>query len=781
MRWPWQQDTEHERALRAAETEYARLQEAVARNVQQQMAEEDRGWTAMAGYADSLDLTLRDLDDIRKRCRALWRVDPTVRQAERLLASGTFGEGISTPAATDDAVQAIIDEHWDDADNQLALYSHEAMVRSNLLMLTDGEQFLTLHTSRADHHVKLGEIDPSEIVAVVVDDANPLRPVAYARRYYPSVYDPQTQTYRRSEQVRVVHIVDWTVRIPQGASGAIDPDVVRRALALPDVVPDMSIYHLRPVGLGRRGIPEIYPAYDWIKAQSKTLSALVTWTRAQAAIAWQIRQTVTTQAAANRAAQQAGQVGGVAGIRLANDQSEMTPVDVGTGQAANLSATVRQVMLQGVRAFGFGEHFYGDASSGKYTTAANMEMPVIWNIQQRQTMYRESLREIVQYALWWAQDRRKLPSGADLYFDLEFPPAEPRTPQTLATDLQALGSGVMTGLLDPREAAYHAYLSLGSNDIDEILERQFGAPGAEPDELPAQQQPDEEEPEPDDEQEGEVAEAAGVRATPAARSRERVEAEFQRDLQAKVLDPWHASLGPWLERMGEAIPEPGVLATRVAAMRPDERALQGVLDTYLLRAANLGGALAVAKLRRQVSEARTREAAALPQFVLDDPALLAALKKRGEKITGEVVQSMLDALGEVLSREFYDEGKGPAALADSINEIFPPTYANRAETIARTETCIAQMTTLHETYVRSGVEFEEWLAFIDEKTRESHAAANGQVVPIGEPFRVGDAMLMHPGDPDGPPEEIINCRCDVAPVVASDSGIEIWTGGGTVE
>ena len=777
MRWPWQQDTEHTQALRAAETEYARLQEAVARNVQQQMAEEDRGWTAMAGYADSLDLTLRDLDDIRKRCRALWRVDPTVRQAERLLASGTFGEGISTPAATDEAVQAIIDEHWDDADNQLALYSHEAMLRSNLLMLTDGEQFLTLHTSRADHRVKLGEIDPSEIVAVVVDEANPLRPVAYARRYYPSVYDPQTQTYRRSEQVRVSHIVDWTVRIPQGAPGAIDPEVVRRALSLPDVVPDMSIYHLRPVGLGRRGIPEIYPAYDWIKAQSKTLSALVTWTRAQAAIAWQIRQTVTTQAAANRAAQSAAQVGGVAGIRVANDQSEMTPVDVGTGQTANLSATVRQVMLQGVRAFGFGEHFYGDASSGKYTTAANMEMPVVWNIQQRQTMYRESLREVVQYALWWAQDRRKLPAGADLYFDLEFPPAEPRTPQTLAIDLQALGSGVMTGLLDPREAAYHAYLSLGSNDIDEILERQFGAPGAEPDELPAQ-----EEPEPDDEQEGgEVAEAAGVRATPAARSRERIEAEFQRDLQAKVLDPWHAGLRPWLEQMGEAIPEPGVLATRVAAMRPDERTLQGVLDTYLLRAANLGGALAVAKLRGQVAEARTREAAALPQFVLDDPALLAALKKRGEKITGEVIQSMLDALGEVLSREFYVEGKGPAALADSIDEIFPATYANRAETIARTETCIAQMDTLHETYVRSGVEFEEWLAFLDDKTRASHAAANGQVVPVGEPFKVGGAMLMHPGDPDGPPEEIINCRCDVAPVVASGSGIEIWTGGGTVE
>ena len=43
--------------------------------------------------------------------------------------------------------------------------------------------------------------------------------------------------------------------------------------------------------------------------------------------------------------------------------------------------------------------------------------------------------------------------------------------------------------------------------------------------------------------------------------------------------------------------------------------------------------------------------------------------------------------------------------------------------------------------------------------RETHAAAEKQTVGIDEPFIVGGAELMFPGDPAGPPEEVINCHC----------------------
>jgi hypothetical protein len=52
-----------------------------------------------------------------------------------------------------------------------------------------------------------------------------------------------------------------------------------------------------------------------------------------------------------------------------------------------------------------------------------------------------------------------------------------------------------------------------------------------------------------------------------------------------------------------------------------------------------------------------------------------------------------------------------------------------------------------------------WLATDDERTRETHSDADGQEVPIDQPFQVGDDELMYPGDPEGSDGEVINCRC----------------------
>lgn len=50
----------------------------------------------------------------------------------------------------------------------------------------------------------------------------------------------------------------------------------------------------------------------------------------------------------------------------------------------------------------------------------------------------------------------------------------------------------------------------------------------------------------------------------------------------------------------------------------------------------------------------------------------------------------------------------------------------------------------------------EWVPTLDGKTRHSHAAMHGEKRKVGEPFSNG---CMYPGDPNGPPEEVYNCRC----------------------
>lgn len=55
--------------------------------------------------------------------------------------------------------------------------------------------------------------------------------------------------------------------------------------------------------------------------------------------------------------------------------------------------------------------------------------------------------------------------------------------------------------------------------------------------------------------------------------------------------------------------------------------------------------------------------------------------------------------------------------------------------------------------------YKAWLATTDERVRGTHAVAEGQIVRLREPFRVGAAELQHPGEAGGPAHEVINCRC----------------------
>lgn len=55
--------------------------------------------------------------------------------------------------------------------------------------------------------------------------------------------------------------------------------------------------------------------------------------------------------------------------------------------------------------------------------------------------------------------------------------------------------------------------------------------------------------------------------------------------------------------------------------------------------------------------------------------------------------------------------------------------------------------------------FKRWLATADARTRLEHVMADGQVVPVDAPFSVGGVDLMYPGDPSGPDDLCINCRC----------------------
>lgn len=108
-------------------------------------------------------------------------------------------------------------------------------------------------------------------------------------------------------------------------------------------------------------------------------------------------------------------------------------------------------------------------------------------------------------------------------------------------------------------------------------------------------------------------------------------------------------------------------------------------------------------------------------------------------------------------------------LRDRVDMVLSTTrserWPNRATVVARTEAIGALNAGRSEAFKALTEEDPElelervWLATDDHRTRSTHVAADGQRVALGAPFIVGGFELAFPGDPSGPPQEVIQCRC----------------------
>lgn len=113
--------------------------------------------------------------------------------------------------------------------------------------------------------------------------------------------------------------------------------------------------------------------------------------------------------------------------------------------------------------------------------------------------------------------------------------------------------------------------------------------------------------------------------------------------------------------------------------------------------------------------------------------------------------------------EGFREGEGVDALRARIMDVTDLT-SRQAEALARTEVIAASNMGAEARVDLMGDQappYRQWLSTRDGRTRMTHRVADGQVVARGETFTVGGWPLRVPGDPAGPPSEVVNCRCTV--------------------
>ena len=147
-----------------------------------------------------------------------------------------------------------------------------------------------------------------------------------------------------------------------------------------------------------------------------------------------------------------------------------------------------------------------------------------------------------------------------------------------------------------------------------------------------------------------------------------------------------------------------------------------------------------------VKNLATTDKSLLPYKQLDEKT---DIRWNVKKMNAEVLQGILQ--GDPMDR-----------IAQRLSKV-ADMNATAAIRNARTMVTSAENKGRQDSYARAEADGiilqKEWISTNDSRTRHSHAALDGAIVDQDKKF---DNGLMFPGDPNGRPEEVWNCRCTVA-------------------
>jgi HK97 family phage portal protein len=164
---------------------------------------------------------------------------------------------------------------------------------------------------------------------------------------------------------------------------------------------------------------------------------------------------------------------------------------------------------------------------------------------------------------------------------------------------------------------------------------------------------------------------------------------------------------------------------------------------------------------------------------IDPDTLTQISDKVGEQISKRIDKSMGYVSDTAKSRvekhltDLLASDADTATIAKDIEGLFfgaGEEYAGQAQAIARTESLKFTESARFDALSGMGFDEKEWFESGHEHPREDHAAIDGEVVKMGDPFSVKDDTgyeLMFPGDPNAGPDAIMNCGCTFAEHVAA--------------
>lgn len=168
-------------------------------------------------------------------------------------------------------------------------------------------------------------------------------------------------------------------------------------------------------------------------------------------------------------------------------------------------------------------------------------------------------------------------------------------------------------------------------------------------------------------------------------------------------------------------------------------------------------------------------------FDLHDPRVEELINRATQRFAKHIAEENWERMKDSL-QEGINAGENIKQLSERVEMHMGREIAN-APTVARTEV----LPRYHEGQIEGMrqseiVERKEWMSAFAEHSREGHMAADGQTTDLDGVFEIisddgAVDYLKYPGDPSGSASNIINCLCDVLPVIEEEKSISLQSEG----
>ena len=161
------------------------------------------------------------------------------------------------------------------------------------------------------------------------------------------------------------------------------------------------------------------------------------------------------------------------------------------------------------------------------------------------------------------------------------------------------------------------------------------------------------------------------------------------------------------------------------------------------------------------------DAAAVRRLIVESPDLLPEISEALAVDIPVDLRWNRDKIADVITSAIL-QGKSIPQIAGDLERVvgMNETSAVRNARTAITSAQNAGRQASYEHAASMGITVRKrWVATLDRRTRDSHRAMDGREVPYNEAFHTDmGSTMMYPGDRNGKPGDVYNCRCTMRTV-----------------